>query len=101
MAGLTPLEALRAATILPAEYFGLQNDYGSVTQGMSADLIVLRQNPLEDIKNSLSIESVIFNGNLYDRARLDDIEQLVESRASSWSIACKILWAFIKNPVGY
>ena len=101
MAGLTPLEALRAATILPAEYFGLQNEYGKVAQGMSADLVLLRKNPLEDIRNSLSIESVIFNGNLYDRARLDDIEGLVESRANSWSIACKILWAFIKNPVGY
>ncbi|ARU29234.1 amidohydrolase family protein [Cellvibrio sp. PSBB006] len=101
MAGLTPLEALRAATILPAEYFGLQNEYGKVAQGMSADLMLLRKNPLEDIRNSLSIESVIFNGNLYDRARLDDIEGLVERRANSWSIACKILWAFIKNPVGY
>jgi imidazolonepropionase-like amidohydrolase len=101
LAGLTPLEALRAATILPAEYFGLQDEYGNVAQGMRADLILLRKNPLEDIRNSLSIESVIFNGNLYDRMRLDNIERLIESRANSWCIACKIVWEFIKNPFGY
>lgn len=101
MAGLTPLDALRAATILPAEYFELQHEYGKIAEGMQADLILLNKNPLVNIRNSLTIESVLFNGNLYDRKRLDEIEKLVERRARSWSIACKILWEFIKNPVGY
>lgn len=101
MAGLTPLEALRTATILPAEYFGLQNEYGKVETGMNADLILLNKNPLENIRNTLTIESVVFNGNLYNRKALDDIEKLVETRAKSWSIACKIIWKFIKNPAGY
>ncbi|MDR7090115.1 amidohydrolase family protein [Cellvibrio fibrivorans] len=101
MAGLSPVDALRAATILPAEYFGLQKEYGSVAAGMNADLILLNKNPFEDIRNTQSIEAVIFNGNLYDRNKLDEISDTVESRAKSWSIACKILWEFIKNPAGY
>lgn len=101
MAGMTPVAALRAATLLPAEYFGLQNLYGSIAQGMAADLILLNQNPLEDIRNTRTIETVIFNGNLYDRKKLNEISSQVERRARSWSIGCKIVWEFIKNPVGY
>lgn len=101
MAGLSPVDVLRAATVLPAEYFGLQKEYGSVAAGMNADLILLNKNPFEDIRNTQSIEAVIFNGNLYDRNKLDEILDTVESRAKSWSIACKILWEFIKNPAGY
>lgn len=101
LAGLSPLDALRAATIFPAEYFGLQDDYGQVKNGMNADIVLLNANPLENIKNSLAIDTVIFNGNYYDRNALDELEGLVVKRARSWSIACKILWEFIKNPVGY
>lgn len=101
MAGLTPVDALRAATVLPAEYFGLQKDYGGVVAGMNADLILLNKNPFEDIRNTQSIEAVIFNGNLYDRKKLDEISDAVEDRAKSWSVACKIVWEFIKNPIGY
>jgi hypothetical protein len=101
VAGLSPLEALQAATTSPAEYFGLQHKYGQVAKGMVADLIILNGNPLNDIRNTKTIESVIFNGNLYDRKALNDIERLVEDRARTWSVTCKILWAFFKNPVGY
>lgn len=100
-AGLTPLQALQAATVLPAEYFGLQREYGQIKAGMKADLVVLNKNPLENIRNSLSIDSVIFNSNYYDRNILNKLEELVVRRAKSWSIACKIVWNYIKNPVGY
>jgi len=101
MAGLTPVDALRAATVFPAEYFGLQKEYGGVAAGMKADLILLNKNPFEDIRNTQSIEAVIFNGKLYNRKKLDEISAVVERRAKSWNIACKILWEFIKNPAGY
>lgn len=101
LAGLTPAEALRAATISPAEYFGLEKQYGAVTPGMVADLVLLRADPLTDIRNTLHIESVIFNGNLYDKTALRQISDHVQRRAKSWSVACKILWRFIKNPVSY
>ena len=101
LAGLSPAAALRAATLSPAEYFGLEQDYGRIQPGSIADLILLNKNPLVEISNTLSIENIIFNGNLYDRDNLNAIENAVESRASSWSVGCKILWEFIKNPAAY
>ncbi len=101
LAGLSPLDALRAATVGPSEYFDLQDEFGAIKKGMSADIVLLNKNPLVDIKNTKAINSVIFDGNYYDRDSLDNLEALVVKRARSWSIACKILWEFIKNPVGY
>ena len=100
-AGLSPADALFAATVAPAEYYGMMERYGSVSAGKTADLLLLDANPLEDICNTQRIAAVIFNGNLYDRAALDGISAHVEQRARSWTVACKILWRFIKNPVGY
>lgn len=100
-AGLTPAEALRVAVLAPAEYFELDGQYGSVTPGKTADLLLLSANPLEDIRNTRRIEAVLFNGNLYDRSALDRIEEHVQRQARSWTVACKILWRFIKNPVNY
>lgn len=101
LAGLSPAEALRAATQSPAEYFGREQDYGQIKTGFMADLILLNKNPLENIRHSLTIEAVIFNGNLYNRKKLDEIEKVVEARAQSWAVGCKILWQFIKNPGSY
>lgn len=101
LAGLPPGEALRAATLAPAEYFGVEDRFGSVAAGKVADLLLLQADPLDNIRNTQRIESVVFNGNLYDRRKLDSISDHVRSRAHSWSVACKILWRFIKNPVSY
>ena len=100
-AGLTPADAVFAATAAPAEYFGLSEQYGSVAAGKIADLLLLDANPLDDIRHTQRIRAVIFNGNLYDRAQLDRIASHAERRARSWTIACKILWRFIRNPVAY
>ena len=101
LAGLSPADALFAATVAPTEYYGVCDRYGSVAPGKIADLLLLDANPLEDIRNTQRLAGVIFNGNLYDRAALDGIQSHVEGRARSWSIGCKMLWRFIKNPVGY
>lgn len=101
LAGLTEADALTAATLAPAEYFGLEAHYGTVTVGKFADLVLLSDDPLTDIRNTRRIHSVVFNGNLYDRNALDRISDHVQRRARSWSVACKILWRFIRNPVGY
>jgi hypothetical protein len=100
-AGLTPAEALHAATLAPAEYFGLQDEFGVVAPGKVADLILLGANPLDDIRNTWRIEQVVFNGNLYDRDALDLISNHVQRQARSWSVACKIIWRFILSPVSY
>nr|WP_295381959.1 amidohydrolase family protein [Pseudoxanthomonas sp.] len=100
-AGLTPVEALRAATTTPAEYAGLSHRHGRIARGHAADFLLLDRNPLEDIRHTRRIRAVVFNGAVHDRAALDGIQREVESRAGSWTVACKIIWRFLKHPVGY
>ncbi|CAN5910280.1 hypothetical protein BH24BAC1_BH24BAC1_24580 [soil metagenome] len=71
--GMTNLEALQAATINGAEYLGMQQELGSLEAGKLADLIVLDQNPLEDIMNSEFIKYTMVNGRLYDAETLEEI----------------------------
>lgn len=64
-AGFTPLEAIQAATIVPARAMGLDKELGTVEKGKRGDLILLTADPLADIHNSRSVEYVITNGTMY------------------------------------
>lgn len=66
MAGLSPLDALRAATIVPARFAGAADSLGTIEKGRLADMVVLEENPLTDIKNVRRIYAVILNGRLVD-----------------------------------
>jgi Amidohydrolase family len=66
--GLTPLQALRAATYNPAEYFGALDSLGTIATGKVADLVLLDANPLVDIRNTRRIAVVIANGRVFDSA---------------------------------
>lgn len=70
-AGLTPLAALRAATILPAQYLEADESLGSVAAGKIADLVLLDADPLKDIRNTEKISGVVLGGKYLSRARLD------------------------------
>lgn len=70
-AGLSPAEALKTATINPARFAGIENEVGRVAPGYAADLILLDASPLQDIRNTRRIDSVILRGQLLDRAALD------------------------------
>jgi imidazolonepropionase-like amidohydrolase len=72
-AGLTPMQALQAATRLPAEFLGKQQTQGTIEQGKFADLIVLDGNPLDDIHNTQKIRAVILRGKLLDRTVLEEL----------------------------
>ena len=63
-AGLTPLDALGAATVQPAKFFSLEDEMGAIAPGMRADLVLLDANPLTDIRNTRTIDRVIARGRL-------------------------------------
>lgn len=80
-AGLTPADALRCATLAPARFLGREADLGTVEEGKLADLVLLEADPLVDIKSVRRIRAVILGGHLLDRKALDDLLELVRSRA--------------------
>lgn len=67
--GLTPLEALRAATVEPARYLKATDSLGTIERENLADLVLLDGNPLTDILNTRRVHAVIANGRLIDPAR--------------------------------
>ncbi len=69
-AGFTPLEALQAATIVPARVMKVDSESGTVAPGKRADFDILDANPLDDIHNIRTIHRVVANGVLYDTAPL-------------------------------
>ncbi|MGA8153484.1 MAG: amidohydrolase family protein [Terriglobales bacterium] len=69
-AGFTPMEAIQAATIVPARVMGLDKEVGTIEPGKRADLIILNGNPLEDIRNTRNVEYVITNGKMFHCAEL-------------------------------
>ena len=71
--GMSPLEAITCATINGAKYLGLDRELGSLEKGKLADLVVLDRNPLENIRNSESVNMVMLNGRLYDASTLNEI----------------------------
>lgn len=77
--GLSPAEALRSATLGPAEFLGEAGVAGRIAPGMRADLVLLDENPLADIRNTRRIRAVIARGRLFDRAELDAL--LARARA--------------------
>ena len=69
-AGFTPMEAIQAATIVPARAMGLAKESGTVQKGKRGDLILINGDPLQDIHNTRNVEYVISNGAMYHTAEL-------------------------------
>jgi imidazolonepropionase-like amidohydrolase len=69
-AGFTPMEALQAATIVPAQVMNANRESGSIEVGKRADFDILDANPLENIHNIRNVRSVVANGVLYESAPL-------------------------------
>ncbi len=83
-AGLSPAEALQAATREPARFLGILDEVGTVEPKKAADLVLLDANPLEEIGHTRNIAAVIRGGRFYDR---DALQALLEEAQSALSIA--------------
>jgi imidazolonepropionase-like amidohydrolase len=82
-AGLTPLQALQAATLNPAIAFGKIADLGTIEPGKLADLVLLNANPLESIDSTQSIAAVVSAGRLFQRSDLTGLLQEAERLAAA------------------
>jgi imidazolonepropionase-like amidohydrolase len=82
-AGFTPLEALQTATLNPAKYYNKLTDYGPIAKGRIADLVLLRANPLNDIRNTREITGVIADGHYLSKADLDQLRDKLKQLAAS------------------
>ncbi len=80
-AGLSPLQALQAATLNPARFLGKEKDLGTIEEGKLADLVLLDGNPLDDIGNTTGIAGVVYGGQFFSRASLDEMLAKVEALA--------------------
>jgi imidazolonepropionase-like amidohydrolase len=80
--GLTPMEALQAATRNAARFLGLLDEVGTVEKGKAADLLLLDADPLANISNTQKIRAVVIDGKLYDKTALDNMRASVEAAAS-------------------
>ncbi len=65
-AGLTPIQAIQTATIIPAKSMGLDKEVGTLEPGKRADFVILDANPLADISNIRRIRWVVGQGRMYE-----------------------------------
>lgn len=77
-AGMTPMQALQAATLKPAQYLGRERELGTIERGKLADMVLLSADPLADIHNTTKIDAVVSGGRLFERSDLDRL--LAEAR---------------------
>jgi len=71
--GLTPCEAMRAATVVPASFLGKEKEFGTITPGKRADLLLIDGNPLDDVTRLRQPIGVMTRGRWYTREQLQQM----------------------------
>ncbi len=87
--GLTPAQALSAATRAGPSWFGMLDRYGGIAAGKAADMVLLDANPLQDITATRRIDTVLLRGQVYDRKALDGLLQQTRAKVAAWQAAAK------------
>lgn len=82
--GMSPHRALIAGTINGARYLGMEADLGSLEAGKLADLIVLEQNPLENLRSSELVRYVMVGGRIFDALSMNEIAGEKQQRKPFW-----------------
>ncbi|OLE81405.1 MAG: hypothetical protein AUG74_00765 [Bacteroidetes bacterium 13_1_20CM_4_60_6] len=76
--GLTPFEAMRAATVVPASFLGKDKEFGTIATGKRADLLLVEENPLKDVTRLRRPIGVMARGRWFTR---DELQQMVTALA--------------------
>ena len=71
--GMTPLQALRAATLNGAKYIGMSDELGSIEPGKLADVVVIEGNPLENIRHTDRVRYTMVNGRVFDARTMNEL----------------------------
>ena len=82
--GMTPLEALQAATIVPARSLGMDTEIGSLEVGKLADMVILSGDPLDNIRNTERVETVVLGGRAYDATTMNEVVTGDAERMPYW-----------------
>ena len=98
-AGLTPLEAIQTATINPARFSGLDDQFGSVELRKHADLLLLNENPLLDISNTKDIFGVFFAGQYFDQEALAALDRYAIKMGQSFRVNMQYLYSILASPL--
>ncbi len=80
-AGLTPLEIIQSGTMNPARYFDMEGEFGVISEGAAADMILIDSNPLEDLTAIRSPAAVFYRGKMITRTQINEILQSIAEEA--------------------
>jgi hypothetical protein len=74
-AGMSPAQAIRSATSVPAQWMNIKT--GKIAVGYAADLIILNENPLSDIRNTRAIDTVVLDGKVLNKSKREQLLQTI------------------------
>jgi len=96
--GISNHDMLKVATIQGAYAIGLDKELGSIEKGKLADLVILNKDPLDEIRNTNSIEMVMKNGRMYDGDNLNQIYPInKKSKNFNWQEQRPSMLPGVKN----